>query len=50
MRLFESFARVLGKEAANMLKGRGIGPVLKGYNLDLNRAAMYPDAVSRKEA
>jgi len=46
MRLFESFAKVLGEKAADMVKGKGIGPVLKGYTLDLKRPAVYPDAVS----
>ena len=45
MRLFESFATVMGDRYANMLKGRGIGPVLKGYTMDLKRPAAYPDAV-----
>ena len=42
MRLLESFA---GVKLTDMLKGRGIGPVVKGYTLDLKRPAAYPDAV-----
>lgn len=45
LRLFESFAGVMGDKYADMLKGRGIGPVLKGYTMDLKRPASYPDAV-----
>lgn len=45
MRLFESFGSVMGDKYADMLKGRGIGPVLKGYTMDLKRPAAYPDAV-----
>lgn len=48
MRLFETFAGVMGDKYSNMLKGKGIGPVLKGYTLDLKRPAAYPDAVSEK--
>lgn len=45
MRLFESLASVIGHKAAEMLKGRGIGPVVKGYTMDLKRPAAYPDAL-----
>ena len=45
MRLFESFAGVMGDKYADMLRGRGIGPMLKGYTLYLRRPAFYPDAV-----
>lgn len=48
MRLFESLASVIGHKAAEMLKGRGIGPVVKGYTMDLKRPAAYPDAVRER--
>jgi hypothetical protein len=46
MRLFESFASVMGDKFSGMVKGKGIGPVLKGYQYDLKRTATYPDSVS----
>lgn len=46
MRLFESFSVVMGDKYGDMFKGKGIGPVLKGYQCDLKRPAAYPDAVS----
>lgn len=45
MRLFESFAGVVGDKYADMLTGKGIGPIVKGYTMDLKRPAFYPDAV-----
>jgi len=50
MRLFESFSATMGDKYADMLKGKGIGPVLKGYTYDLKRPAAYPDAVSYGES
>lgn len=49
MRLFETFAGVMKDNYSDMLKGKGIGPVVKGYTLDLRRPAAYPDAVSKKD-
>lgn len=46
MRLVESFGKVMGDKYAAMFKGKGIGPVLKGYAMDLKRPTAYPDAVS----
>ncbi|KAF2811146.1 uncharacterized protein BDZ99DRAFT_415588 [Mytilinidion resinicola] len=45
MRLFESFATVMGDKYADMLRGKAIGPVLKGYTYNLKRPAAYPDSV-----
>lgn len=45
MRLLESFGGVMGDKYADMLRGRGIGPMVRGYTMDLRRPAFYPDAV-----
>lgn len=45
MRLLESFGGVMGDKYADMLRGRGIGPMVSGYTMDLRRPAFYPDAV-----
>ena len=45
VRLFESFAGVMGDKFADMLSGKGIGPMLKGYTMDLKKPTAYPDAV-----
>ncbi|KAF1948193.1 hypothetical protein CC80DRAFT_498318 [Byssothecium circinans] len=45
MRLLESFSNVMGDKFVGMLKGKGIGPVLKGYQYDLRRMTAYPDSV-----
>ena len=45
MRLFESFASVVGDRFAGMLKGKGIGPVLKGYQYQLKKMTSYPDSL-----
>ncbi|MCJ1467262.1 hypothetical protein MMC07_005886 [Pseudocyphellaria aurata] len=45
IRLIETFAGVMGDKYSDMFKGKGIGPVLKGYTLDLKRPAAYPDAL-----
>jgi acyl-CoA thioesterase FadM len=45
VRLFESFAGLMGDKYADMLSGKGIGPMLKRYTVDLKRPTAYPDAV-----
>ncbi|KAF2116792.1 hypothetical protein BDV96DRAFT_645199 [Lophiotrema nucula] len=45
MRLFESFAEALGDRFVGMVRGKGVGPVLKGYQYDLKRMCSYPDSV-----
>ncbi|KAF2464005.1 uncharacterized protein BDR25DRAFT_104134 [Lindgomyces ingoldianus] len=45
VRLFESFASTIGDISREMLSGKEIGPLLKGYHYDLKRPASYPDAV-----
>ncbi|KAF2728287.1 hypothetical protein EJ04DRAFT_504337 [Polyplosphaeria fusca] len=45
MRLFESFGEAVGDKFAGMVRGKGIGPVLRGYQYNLMRMCNYPDSV-----
>jgi hypothetical protein len=44
-RLIESYAGVMGDKFAGMISGKGIGPMLRRYTVDLKRPTAYPDAV-----
>ena len=44
-RVFESFEEYLGDKYQDLLKGRGIGVMVKTYTLDIKRPVTYPDSV-----
>ena len=45
-RLFESFEEQLGDKYEDLLKARGIGIIIRSFNLELRRPVSYPDSVS----
>ncbi|MCJ1312458.1 hypothetical protein MMC25_006132 [Agyrium rufum] len=45
-RIFESFEQWLGEETyEEMIKGKGIGPVVGRYELELKKVVQYPDSI-----
>ncbi|KAJ7133483.1 hypothetical protein C8R44DRAFT_838888 [Mycena epipterygia] len=44
-RVFESFAKTLGDKYDELYRAKGVGVIIKSYNMDLKRQVVYPDCL-----
>ncbi|KAJ7094235.1 hypothetical protein C8R43DRAFT_908037 [Mycena crocata] len=44
-RVFESFGKVLGDKYDDLYRAKGVGVIIKSYNMELKRQVNYPDCL-----